>query len=655
DYHRADGTAAERSANWYQSRHSGEPRKSEISSGGSVHIAKYTGYLTDNFTVSALAGLVKYQQPKTVGARLDGAECPAVYNVGATQPLGCWNGIFPGAPGRDPAAPPTDDDERKAWRLDFEYVLGKHTIRAGLDNQLFTSSEAGGSAYSGGEYWRYYVSNGTVNGVAVAAGTPVVRRRTYNSSSGVYEVENKAWYVEDSWKVDRSLLLYGGLRGESFNNKNGDGVSFVKANNLLAPRFGLSWDALGDSSTKVFANFGRYYIPVASNTNIRATRAEGSSESWYTYTGMDPVTAAPTGLGPRLGNLIGSQVLSLPDPATVADTRLKPMSQDEFIVGIQKALNKSWNAGVKGVHRKVNDGMDDFCGAYAIRNYVVEKLNPNFDAHDVAACMLMNPGRDLNIKVDVMNDGKLVDVSIPASYLGLESYKRTYNAVELTLEHPFNGRWAANLSYTWSKNKGTAEGYVQSNLDQEDAGITQDFDFGSFTHGSNGYLPNDRRHVFKFYGTYALNESFRVGGNFVLSSGRPLSCIGFVPTTAADYDGVDGHSGSGDYTSASSYYCLDSQTRMTKLTQRGSAGRTPWTHQLDLQFAYNTKALGGRLGLTVDLFNVLNRQKATELNEVRDYSRAGSNAQPGELNPNYLQPTGFQSPRSVRLSARYEF
>jgi hypothetical protein len=664
DHKRPEDTVAEQSDNWYTTSHSGVATNSERTEGGDVHILKYTGFLTDSLTVSALAGRTTYQQPIFTGARLDGADCPVVYNEGATIPLGCWNGVFPGSPGRDPNAPATDQDKRTAWRFDVEYVLGGHTLRAGVDNQKFVSSEAGGSDYSGGAYWRYYDATDLTRGAGVIGPASIrallpagekrfVRKRTSLSTSGAYEVLNNAWYIEDSWKVDKQLLLYGGLRGESFDNRNGDGVSFVKADNLLAPRFGFAFDLAGDGSTKIYANAGRYYIPVASNTNIRGTRAEGSSESYYTYSGRADVTMAPTGLT-QLGTTTGSERLQLPDPATVADTKLRPMNQDELILGFQKALSKQWTVGVKAVHRKVNDGMDDFCGAYATRNYVVDKLNPNYTAEDQPDCVLVNPGRDINVKVDVMNDGKLVEITVPASYTGLAKYQRTYNAVELSLEHPFDGRWSGNFSYTWSKNKGTAEGYVQSNLDQEDAGATQDFDFGSLTDGSNGYLPNDRRHVFKAFGNYALNDSMRLGGNLVVTSGRPVSCIGYVPETVSDFNKVDGHRGSGDYTSASAYYCLDS-SGFTKLVPRGSSGRTPWLATLDMNFAYITQAFGGKLTLQADVLNLLNSQKAVEFVERRDYSRAGSTKQPGDLNPNYLQPSALQNGRSFRLSARYEF
>lgn len=547
---------------------------------------------------------------------------------------------------------------RKAGRFDVEWQLGQHQLRAGYDAQRFESVAGGGSSYSGGYYYRYFVSaSGTVNGVAnaVTPGSQYVRRRESTQTSGAYKVNNTAIYVEDSWQINRNWLLYGGLRSESFDNKNGDGVSFVKADNLLAPRLGFSWNVNGDSSLKIYGNLGRYYIPVASNTNIRATRGETFIQSFYAFNGRDPRTQAPLNLSAQIGT---PQVVSdgkLPDPGTVADTQLKPMNQDEFILGFQKAIARGLNAGAKVIRRKINDGMDDFCGAYPFRNWADDNGHADFDAGSVAQCFLMNPGRDAHIKLDLNGDGNLTEVTIPAKYFGLAKYERTYNALELSLEKPFDGRWGFNATYTWSKSRGTAEGYVQSTLQQEDAGLTQDFDFGSFTDGAKGYLPNDRRHVIKAYGTYKVADDWRVGGNMIIASGRPISCIGFVPPTVPDFNSVDGHSGSGAYTSASSYYCVNPATGKSELVPRGSRGRTPWTTQLDAQVAWTPKIGNGRLTLQVDVFNIFNSQKVVRVNEVADYSRATTSAVEGKVNPNYLNPTDYQEGRSVLFTGRYEF
>jgi hypothetical protein len=71
-----------------------------------------------------------------------------------------------------------------------------------------------------------------------------------------------------------------------------------------------------------------------------------------------------------------------------------------------------------------------------------------------------------------------------------------------------------------------------------------------------------------------------------------------------------------------------------------------------------------RLTLQADIFNIFDPRKEIEFTEIRDYSRADSLAAgprpgtpfaPGTLNPNYGNPTSYQSRRSVRFTARYEF
>lgn len=629
--------------------HQGPASVSKLTSGGEVLIGKYTGYLTDALTVSALVGAVNDKVEKTTGARTDNQTCAVVLDVNLDE-IGCWAKPFPGNPVRALNAK-DDTDERRAFRFDVDYALGSHALRAGVDRQKFTSSEAGSSTFSGGYYYRYFVStNGAVNGVpnVVAPGAQYVRRREVTSTSGAFETENNAFYLEDNWKVTPNILLYGGLRSESFDNKDGDGVSFVKAENLIAPRLGVAWDVKGDSSLKVYANAGRYYIPVAVNTNIRATRGELSETQYFTFTGRDPRTQGPLGMGAQIGTpqVVGDG--SLPNPATIADTELKPMSQDEFILGFQQAIAKGWSMGAKATHRKINNGMDDYCSHVGFERWAADNNYANFDTSTMAQCIMVNPGNDVNLQVDVNNDGVLKQVTIPAKYLGLAKYTRVYNALEVTLDRPFNGQWGLAASYTWSKTKGTAEGYVNSVINQEDAGVTQDFDFGSLTDGSDGYLANDRRHVFKAYGNYAITPEVRVGFNATVASGRPVNCIGFVPTTVPDY--VD----AGNYSTASSYYCLNDSGKSV-LTQRGTSGRTPWTGSLDLQLAYMPPIGKGKLTIQADVFNVFNNQKATEFNETRDYSRDTTSAVEGKLNPNYKSPTSFQTPRSVRVTARYEF
>jgi len=642
----------------YSTSLDGAGRVTTNETGGTVGIGKYTGYLTKDLTVSALYGKVDDLQRKIKGARVSGEDCPVVLETNLAE-IGCWIGPFPGGGTRDPRAP-DDRDKREAYRLDAEWNLGNHTIRAGYDAQKFTSSEAGSSSYTGGVYWRYFTvgASGIVNGVpGFTPGTQTVRGRILQSTSGSYEVLNAAAYIENSWRFNKNLLLYGGVRSESFDNKNGDRKSFVKADNLLAPRLGFSWDVNGDSTLKVFGNAGSYFIPVASNTNIRQTRSELFTQTFYTFSGRDPRTQRPLNVGAVIGI---PQVVSngaLPNPATIADTKLKPMSQDEFILGFQRAWSAALSFGVKGTMRNIKNGFDDYCNSQgAIHRWARDNGFNNFDYRTAAGCVLLNPGRDLTLQVDVLNNGQLREVTIPARYLGLAKYERKYESMEFSFERPFDGKWYVQGSYTWSRTRGTAEGYVNSTINQEDAGITQDFDFGSFTDGSKGFLPNDRRHAFKLFGSYLVNKEVRMGFNAVATSGAPKSCIGFVPPSVADYNPPAGTSatGSRDYTTASSFYCLNNAGR-TELTQQGSLGRTPWTYSVDMSATWMPKISRGNLSLQADVFNIFNFRNVVTVNQNRDFSRATSITPPGQLNQNYDQPTSFQAPRALRLSARYNF
>jgi hypothetical protein len=630
----------------------GTGRDSWYYEGGTVGIAKYTGSITDNFTVSVLGGYVSDLTGVPIeGARTADQSCPVVLETNLSE-IGCWSGPFPGSPIRVIGAPP-DEDERMAGRIDFEYQLGAHQLRAGYDAQQFESTEAGGSTYSGGHYYRYFIvpASGAINGVAgFTPGTQYVRDRVIESTSGTFEVRNTAFYVEDNWEATDNLHLYAGLRSESFDNRDGDGNSFVKQDNLLAPRLGFSYRLPGDNPTKLYGTAGRYYIPVASNTNIRMTRGELFTHHYFQFASRNPVTQGPVGLGPSIGNPQINGDGSLPDPATVADTDLQPMNQDEFILGIQHTIDAGWTFGAKVMYRKLNDGMDDFCGHGAFQNYADDQGYTNFDVDSMAQCVLINPGNDVHINMDIDGSGDYVEQNVPSDYFGLAKYTRTYKALELSVEKPFNGKWGIAGSYVWSRSEGTGEGYVSSTINQDDAGITQDFDFGSLTDGADGRLPNDRAHVFKVYGNYAPFKSLMFGYNLSVISGRPTSCIGFVPPTVPDFADASA------YTTASSYYCLDS-TGTAQLHTRGEAGQTSWATTLDLQAKYTfEEILNGRLSLQADVFNVFNTQKEIEVSEVRDFSRASSNALTGnQLSQNYGLPITFQGPRYVRFSVRYDF
>jgi hypothetical protein len=83
-------------------------------------------------------------------------------------------------------------------------------------------------------------------------------------------------------------------------------------------------------------------------------------------------------------------------------------------------------------------------------------------------------------------------------------------------------------------------------------------------------------------------------------------------------------------------------------TPRGTGGRLPWTSNFDLNVAYRPSFAEG-LQFKVDIFNVLNSQKVTSVNEQVESAATGNRLETAFL------PLSFQAPRSVRFMVQYDF
>ena len=606
----------------------------KFTTGGDTSILKWTSWVTDDLTLSALYGVGKYNRTSAVPS----ADCNYVSDrrVSPAKSYGCATATS--------ITDPRANDKRVAYRFDLEYVLNaKHTIRAGLDSEVYDTVD--GTVAPGPNATRYLIkevgagkalANGYVNNTG-ATQAYVEARRFENG--GTFKTENSAWYVEDNYQVTKNLLLNLGLRNEAFTNKNGNGIPFIEVKNTLAPRLGASWDAKGDGDLKVYGNYGRYYIPVYANTNVRLSGKQTDYTDYYAFNetfGNDKFQLPV--LGAKLGNRKVNSDGTTPDPRTIVDPNIKPMFQDEFILGFQKSLAKRWTAGVKYTHRALKNAMDDLCSGakpaeWALANgYSAAEAGRIGDT--IEHCFLGNPGRDLTVNVDVKADGKLVPVTIPNAALGFpEKPKRTYDALEFMVERAWDKQWSFQGSYVLAFSKGNTEGYVKSDIGQDDAGISQDWDYPSLMQGANGYLPNDRRHTFKVWGSYAATDEWRLGANLTVQSGRPKNCFGY-PVSEDDPA----------YNYGSSSFVCDG-----KPTPRGSQGRLGWFKELNLQATYTPRFLKGAT-FSVDLLNVFDTRTVRGIEEQAEQAS-------GTWAPAYGRPIAdsIQRGRRVRLLAQYEF
>ena len=230
--------------------------------GGELYIGNYTGYLTDNLTISALYG---EQKQKHVAE-------PFGYDPSKVAVSDTRSGDTP-VTGQQPYAQlafADAFDKTTGGRFDVDWRLGSHTLRLGYDRQDSTSRD--GTMTSGPGYrWIYYsvgaaAANDVIPGSGGARGPggngDYVVKYIYGNG-GTFKVKQYAYYLEDRWQITDNWLLSLGLRNENFQNFNSDNIVYVEQKNQWAPRLGVSWDVRGDSSLKLFANAGRYHLPVS--------------------------------------------------------------------------------------------------------------------------------------------------------------------------------------------------------------------------------------------------------------------------------------------------------------------------------------------------------------------------------------------------------
>jgi TonB dependent receptor len=202
-----------------------------------------------------------------------------------------------------------------------------------------------------------------------AAGADRVRVRQYRLN-GAYETLTDAYYLEDNWQISDNILVTAGIRNEAFDNRNNEGDSFIKIDDQWAPRVGLSWDVAGDGTSKFFANYGRYFLPVANNTNQRLAGNELFVQQTWAFSGINadgtPILTNPTSGVGVFSNGVTKDTRSLVDQA------IDPMYQDEFMIGFQQEVAEGWALGVRGIHRDLKSSLEDVAIDAGLNRYAAQ-------------------------------------------------------------------------------------------------------------------------------------------------------------------------------------------------------------------------------------------------------------------------------------------
>jgi outer membrane receptor for ferrienterochelin and colicin len=461
----------------------------------------------------------------------------------------------------------------------------------------------------------------------------VVRANTGNVRTT--EQQYTSFFLQDTWAIGKNFTIRPGVRYEQ--QKLVGNLSEFKWDGNWAPRLGAIWDPKGNGKSKVYANWGRFYAKIPNDLAARALSADAgvTRADYFDANLTQPIpegtlTGGASGNPPTTTHFIQAGLA----PADI-DPDSKSTYQDEIVAGLEYQVLNNVNFGVRYIHRSMPRVLEDIGSAAQILYFRPELAEPA--SLDSVEYFITNPAE--NFPATINNVGAFEDV------------EHKYDAVEITANKTFSDNWAMVASYRWSKLEGNFEGFFRNDNGQSDPAITSLFDFPTndptYTDPNlggaegfrgdirflgnlgNGPLPNDRTHQVKVYVNRtwgALNMG--VGAN--VGSGAPLTAFAANPTYDSSGEIPEGPRGSG--IQAEDGFRETSDTEAT----------------FDFHVDYTMKFGERRFTIMADAFNMFNNDNPVDYNNTTEIHF-------GAPDEDYGRILAFQTPRRIRLGARFEW
>ncbi len=388
-------------------------------------------------------------------------------------------------------------------------------------------------------------------------------------------------FVQDQWRIIPTLTVNAGVRWDQDESDKGNGEVAFKLKNEWAPRAGFVWDFMGDGTSKLYGSYGRFYYSIPTDLNARVFTANTSVVTYnYSPTDLNQASDAPRARTIQVGSFAGEPV----------DPGLKAPYQDEYTLGVEKALDPTFSVGLKGTYRTLGRTVEDRCD-----------LDYNDPLAQGSTCAIFNPGSSSVQNGGILSCDTSVNPSDPnANQCGLPAVavgpaKRIFRGIELTARKQFSQTLWAQASYLYSTLRGNYSGAIREGDGQTDPGINADYDYNQFLINAYGNLELDRPHQFRVDAVYNAPFGLAVGVQAYVRSGVPTSRQGYY----------------------NSFYPTE-----LFLDQRGSDGRLPTDYEANLSLAYNINV--GPVTITPQLyvFDLLNRQTVSAI-DMR-YNPSGS-------------------------------
>ncbi|MEM7351744.1 MAG: TonB-dependent receptor, partial [Acidobacteriota bacterium] len=492
----------------------------------------YTGVLTESFFVEAQYSERDY----TIG---QGSGAQTTERIGGTWFVDLTSFSFIASPVfcavcRDQQRNNENGIVKASYFLSGEKT-GSHDIVAGYDtfnDIIVVENHQSGSDFSVWSFQPFIYRGTEVFPQFTANGPNRLRFDPVENPTQGTDFETRAFFVNDTWRLNDKWTLNLGLRYNE-NNSVDAGGALVSDDTNLSPRIGFAYDVKGDGDLVINGSFGNYShtLQGGGNTGNGAASAGALTTYQFRYDGPDinpdPNAANLTGQEDALRIIfdwfdsVGGLNLTTPCAGAPAGTPcrislgipgvgtqvLEPLitpSSDEIAIGVTKRLGSKGLVRADYVNREFND-------------FYVTRV-------DTGTGQVQNP------------DGSFSDLNLLENNDSL--LERKYDGLHAQFQYRLTDKLNIGGNWTWSHTRGNFDGETADNGpltgggDNAPAPTTYPELKAFANYLPRGDLSIDQRHKITVWGVYDILESERHNLSVSLlqsfNSGTPYAAIGNV-------------------------------------------------------------------------------------------------------------------------------
>lgn len=387
------------------------------------------------------------------------------------------SGVF----GKNATVPVVAQETRLQFVDNLSVFLNNHSLKFGID---FSNVQEKGwiSVYNPGQY--VFTTDAPFNAADFGTYPLYMIYNPTGKADMNAPYKDLGIFAQDTWKFNSQLTFNYGLRWNYYE---------CKAVNLnhsdlhhLNPRFGFSWDPIGDGKTSIRGGIGTFTQNPQINIGLIAMLYQQFNIQLKYY----PNYPDPNLTNPFFPIDLG-QAIPFDTYSTVAN--MAPPTTTQMTLGAERQLAQDFSVGVDFVYSK---------GTHFTR---VENFNP------------IIPGTGyIHTDPTKGNDFRFVDAG-----------RTEYKAMYVTLSKRYSHGWSLDVAYTLSSSKSDVESEQTSAWSYAADAWARQF----------GYISYDARHRIAVTGIVDLPLGFQLTGLFSWNSPYPWNAI---YATDVNLDGLSG-------------------------------------------------------------------------------------------------------------------